>query len=290
MKSNSNMKQFSRAHFNRIIERIILAVIIIFILVITIYPIIWIFQISFMQLEDFQGDNPFALPKHLNFSNYENAFANSRIDLYFLNSMFITASSIAGILILSSMASFALEKFTFRLKKATFSYFLAGIVVPIHVTLIPLFMIYRSIGILDSYISVILPYVSFGMPMAIYMFTAFYRFIPTGIIEAAIIDGCNVYQLFIKIVIPISTNTIVTIATLNFVFIWNEFVFANTFINNRARRTVILGLQDYVGQWGQTDLGATFSAIAITIIPIFIVYFILNKQIIAGMAAGAIKS
>ena len=113
------------------------------------------------------------MPEQLDLANYRNAFANSSIGLYFVNSLLITSVSIAGIVALSSMAAFALEKFVLRLRKAAFTYFLSGIAVPIHVTLIPLFMIYRGIGILDSYITVILPYVAFGLPMAMYIFSAY---------------------------------------------------------------------------------------------------------------------
>ncbi len=270
-------------------SRVVFGLLIVLVLICMIYPIFWIFLTSFKQLEDFRRNSPLSFPERLDFSNYRNAIINSKLGLYFKNSFLLTFVSVTGIIFLSAMAAFALEKTAFRFRKLTLTYFISGIIVPIHVTLIPLFLIYKTIRMLDTYLALIIPYIAFGLPMAIYIFTSFYRFIPEEIIEAAVIDGCSMYRLFFRIILPISTNTIVTVATLNFVFTWNDFIFANTFVNKSPMRTVILGLQDYVGQWGQVDLGATFSAISITVIPIFIVYFLLNKKIISGMTAGAVK-
>lgn len=125
--------------------------------------------------------------------------------------------------------------------------------------------------------------------MTIYLFTAFYRYIPNALMESAVIEGASVLTVFLRIVMPMSKNTIFTILTMNTIFSWNEFVFANTFVNRNEMRTVPLGLYDYVGAKGNIDWGATFSAITIFILPLMLLYFLLSKGVIAGLTAGAVK-
>jgi raffinose/stachyose/melibiose transport system permease protein len=169
------------------------------------------------------------------------------------------------------------------------TYFLLGITIPIYSTLIPLFQIYHSTGLLNSYLSLVLPQVGFDLPLSIYLFVAFYRYVPNSMIEAAVMDGAGVWRVFLSIMVPLSKNTIITVVTINSIFVWNEFPFANTFISSSQMKTVPIGLYDYIGAKGLVDWGATFSAISLFSIPLLAFYFFLNKSIVAGMAAGAIK-
>lgn len=162
--------------------------------------------------------------------------------------------------------------------------------VPIQVTLIPLYQIYSELNILDTYTSIILPQIGFGLPVSIYLFVSFYKYVPNEVMESAVMDGAPMYRLFVSIVLPMSKNILVTVATLYGVFAWNEFIFPFTFLHSKNMLTITLGLRDYVGNYGMTDWGATFSAIMLTVTPTFIVYFLLSKSIISGMTAGAVKS
>ena len=135
-----------------------------------------------------------------------------------------------------------------------------------------------------------MPQIGFALPIAIFLFTAFYEFIPKEMYEAAIVDGCEIRQLFTRIVIPMARNTIVTVTTINAINIWNEFMLANTFVSDTQMKTLPLGLYDYIGEYGYIDWGQTFAAIAISVLPTLFVYSFLNKKIISGMAAGAVKS
>ena len=142
---------------------------------------------------------------------------------------------------------------------------------------------------LDTWFSLILPQIGFCLPLSIYLFTAFYRYIPNSMLEAAIIDGASVPRSFFSIYFPLSKNTIMTVATVNFISVWNEFVFANTFTLSTSMRTIPVGLKDFVGEYGKVDWGCTFAAITLTLLPLLILYFVFNKSIISGMTAGAIK-
>jgi len=273
------------------VGRITFPVLLLVMLVIQIFPIIWVLISSFKTIEEFRiGSNPFALPKSLYFGNYINAIVKSDLLIYFKNSLIVVVFVLLGILILSSMAGFALEKLRFRGRKAGLLFFLFGIMVPIQVTLIPLYQIYRELNILDTYTSIILPQIGFGLPVSIYLFVSFYKYVPNEVMESAVMDGSSMYRLFVSIVMPMSANILVTVATLFGVFAWNEFIFPFTFLNSKDMLTVTLGLRDYVGNYGMTDWGATYSAIMLTVTPTFIVYFLLSKSIISGMTAGAVKS
>jgi raffinose/stachyose/melibiose transport system permease protein len=238
------------------VERVLFPTLLLVILIIQIFPIIWVFISSFKTINEFRIGSPFALPKSLYFGNYINAIVKSDLLVYFKNSLIVVVFVLIGILILSSMAGFALEKLRFRFRKAGLLFFLFGIMVPIQVTLIPLYQIYRSLGLLDTYTSIILPQIGFGLPVSIFLFVAFYKFLPNEVLESALMDGASMYRLYVSIVIPMAKNIFVTVATL----------------------------------YGMTDWGATFSAIMLTVTPTFLLYFFLSKSIISGMTAGAVKS
>ena len=159
----------------------------------------------------------------------------------------------------------------------------------VQITLIPLFIFYSKMGILNTSFSLILPQVGFALPLAVMMFVSFYDFVPDELVEAAIVDGCNPGVTFIKIVFPLARNTIITIASMYSILIWNDFIFANTFISDSNAKTVAMGLKDYVGAFGNVDWGLTFAAIVISILPPLIIYFALNKWVTAGMTMGATK-
>lgn len=259
------------------------------ILGIWIYPIFWIFMTSLKTVDEMRTKSTFSLPSSFCIDNYIRAIETSHLGLYFKNSLIVLLITIAALVLFSSTAAFALEKMRFTANKWLLSFFLLGITIPIHVTLIPLFQIYRNAHLLNTYWALILPQIGFNLPLSIYLFITFYKFIPDTIMEAAAIDGASIWRIFTNIVLPMSKNCIITVMTMNTIFIWNEFIFANTFISAAELRTIPIGLFDYIGSKGMVDWGATFSAISIFLLPVLIVYFLLNKGIISGMTAGAIK-
>lgn len=262
---------------------------ILLILMIQVYPIVWIFLSSLKSREQFLGANPFSLPDSFSLDSFVYVFEQTQFMTYFKNSLIVTVISIFFIIILSATAAFALEKMRFKFSNALLIFFLCGIMIPIQVTLIPLFIIYKSFDLLNSYTSLVLPQVGFALPISIYLFVGFYKYIPNDLMEAAVMDGCGIFKVFRHVILPLSKNTVITVTAMNSIFIWNEFIFANTFISENALKTLTVGLQDFVGQYGLTDWSSTFAAISITTIPTLIVYFALNKSIISGMTAGATK-
>jgi len=268
----------------------ILSVLLLVVLIVQIYPVVWIFSSSLKSSVEFREKSPFSLPASFNFTNYVEVFKHSRIVDYFANSFLVTAVSVLFIVLLSCMAGFALQKFRFKINRTLLVLFLSGLMIPIQVTLIPLFQIYQSVGLLDTYFSVILPQIGFGLPISIFLFSTFFEHVPNEILEAAVIDGCSIYAAFAKIAAPIALNAAVTVIILNAIFIWNEFIFANTFLNTDALKTLPLGLMDFIGDRGLTNWGMTFAAISISVLPLMLVYFAMNKRIMEGSAAGAVKN
>ncbi len=253
------------------------------------YPIIYALLSSFKTLDEFQSQPPYGLPKHPSLENYKFVLTQSSMGTYFFNSILIMVAVVLFVLLLSSTAAFAIEKMRFRGKTKLLTYFLLGLMIPMQVCLVPLYQIFIKLNWTDSYIGVILPQIAFGLPFSIYLFANFYRYLPNDVLEASIIDGCSAMQMFIRIVLPMSRNTILTLAMMRGVFCWNEFMFSYTFTKSKSMQTVTLGLQDFVGMYGYTDWGRTFTAIVLTVLPTFVLYFLLGKYMVSGLSKGSVK-
>ena len=177
----------------RKIRKTFLYLLMIAILTIQVYPIFWIFMTSLKTTEEVQKGSTFALPAAFNIHNYIRAVETSNLGLYFKNSIIVLLVTITALVLFSSTAAFALEKMRFRMNQWVLSFFLLGITIPIHVTLIPLFQIYRNSHLLNTYWALIVPQIGFNLPLSIYLFITFYKFVPDTIMEAAAIDGAVSY-------------------------------------------------------------------------------------------------
>lgn len=239
--------------------------------------------------EDMATRPAFLPPSELYFGNFVSAFQQADLIRYLLNSTVITVITITLTICLGAPAAYAISLLRFKAAGKVLSFFLLGLMVPIFVSLLPLFQVFNNIGLRDTYWAVVLPQVAFNLPMCIYLYVGFMRYLPRSLMEAASLDGASTFRVFWRIVMPMSSNTTITIIIYNFVFVWNEFVFANTFLTSGSMKTLPVGLNDYVGLYGKVDYGATYAAIAFAVVPTLILYFALNKRVIEGMAAGAVK-
>lgn len=264
-------------------------VIAILLVLLQVYPFFYVFTSSFKSLDDFRKLPAYALPSALDFTNYITVFTKSHMFTYFKNSIIVLVGVLIPLLLFALMAGFALSKIRFKGRKFLLNYFLLGLMLPMQVALIPLFTIFNKMGLINTYAAIILPQIAFSLSYSIQLFYSFSKFFPEEMLEAAIIDGCTPLGSFFKIVIPMSSNSIITVATMQAVFCWNEYINAYTFTRSTDMKTVTLGLNDYVGSMGLTDWGATFAAITVTVIPVFIFYFLCSKKMLAGLTAGAVK-
>ena len=264
-------------------------ILVILLVVIQVYPFIYVMLSSFKSLDDFRQLPAYALPSSFYLGNYITVFTKSHMPTYFKNSIIVLIGVLIPLLLIALMAGFALSKIKFRGKKFLLNYFLLGLMLPMQVALIPLFTIFNKLGLINTYAAIILPQIAFSLSYSIQLFYSFSKFFPEEILEAAIIDGCTPMGCFFKMVVPMSLNSVITVATMQAVFCWNEYINAYTFTRSTDMKTVTLGLNDYVGSMGLTDWGATFAAITVTVIPVFIFYFFSSKRMLAGMSAGAVK-
>lgn len=258
------------------------------VLVFFVYPIIYTIINSFKTYDDFLANPQYALPTEFYFGNYARVAENS-FGRYFINSVVVAFFVVIFTILLSCTAGFALSKFRFRGRGKLEMLFLLGLMIPYQVILIPLFLTYSKLHLLNSYFSLILPQVAFGMPFAIQLFIAFFKDFENDIFEAAIIDGCSVGKAFISVVLPMCRNVVIAIATVRAIFSWNEYLFAYTFISSRRMMTVVLGLNTFVGEEGLIDWGPTFAAITATVIPTLIIFMFLNKYMVSGLSEGSVK-
>lgn len=269
----------------QIIHRVLLTVV----LVIQVYPFLWLLLTSLRSSEDFATGSAFGLPAAFTLENFSRAFSQGDVPTYVMNSAIVTLGSCALIVICGMTGAYAIRVLGFRGARIVRGIFLMGIVVPVQIALVPLFIDYSAIGMLDTHLSIIIPLAGFALPMSLFLFTSFFGYIPREIYEAATIDGAGPYRIFASITAPMSLNTVVTVVMVNAIFIWNEFVFANTFVLTEGLKTIPLGLQNYIGNMGKTDWTATFAAVTITVTPLLLVFLVLNRAMIYGLESGSTK-
>lgn len=273
----------------RIIPGIIKWFFAILLLIIQVYPIFYVITSSFKTADDFRKLPAYGISLQPTLENYITVFTKSHIPTYFKNSIIIVIGVVIQLLVISLMAGFALGKIKFKGAKFLLNYFLLGLMLPMQVALIPLFTIFNTLGLINTYTAIILPQIAFALSFSIQLFYSFSKFFPEELLEAAIIDGCSPMKSFFTIVCPMSLNSIITVATMETVFVWNDYINAYTFTRSTDMKTITLGLNDFVGSLGLTNWGATFAAISITVLPVFVFYFICSKSMLAGMTQGAVK-
>ena len=284
---HDRMPQRRRHRLN--VHRTLATVVITLIVIVQVYPLAWLFITSLRTEQDFASGNPFALPTEITFDNYARAFETGNLGLNILNSLIVTLGANLLIVLLGMMAAYALQVLGFRFSRVVRAMFLIGIIVPVQIALVPLFIDYSSVNLLDTYQSMIIPLAGFALPMSIYLFSLVLRVHPARDLRGGILDGAGPYRIFGQITFPLSVNTIVTIVLVNSIFIWNDFIFANTFVLSDELKTIPLGLQNYIGAMGNVDWTATFAAVCITITPLLLVFLVLNKAMIYGLESGATK-
>ena len=265
-----------------------LAVIVGLLLIVVIYPLMWLLQSSFKTTQEFATQPTWALPQGFAWQNYVQAW-NSGMATYFLNSILAVFPSLLLILAISVSAAFALEVMTWRLRNPVLLLFLAGIMVPLQIVLLPLFTIYFQASLIDTRWALIITYTAFGLPLSVFLMAGFFKSVPREVMEAAVLDGASIYKVFYRVALPMVANGLVTIALVQFFFLWNDLLFSLTFISSDSNRTIQTGLLNFTGQYGQVDWGPTFAAISLAVIPTLILYLVLNQQVIKGLASGSLK-
>jgi len=270
-------------------------IVIVITIVVILFPILYIFSVSLRTKDTLYRSIFYLIPEAITYQNYVDAFnyAKAHLDVSFFemfrNSIICTGVSITIAIILSSFASFGFSNFRFRGKELIYTLIIASFAVPVQASLIPLFFINRDLRILNTYLAVILPYIGFTVPIATLILRSFFEQIPIEIKEAARVDGVSNFQMFLRIILPLSKPAIATCGILLFLETWNEFLFALIFLQNPKIQTFPVALAKIAGGKYLVPLGIYTASIMITVIPILIVFLIFQKWFISGVTLGAIK-
>lgn len=252
-----------------------------------IYPLYWLFLSAFKTSEDF-FNNPFSLPAEWTLENIFKAWEVANLGKAMINSSIVTITATVLTVFIGALTAYALSRYSFRLKGPLMAFFVLGLLIPIHSTLVPLFIMMNKLNMLNTYWALILPYTAFELPIAIFLTVAYMSSIPRELEEAAYIDGTGYWGVFFKVMLPLSTPILSTVAILSFLRYWNEFVFALVFINDSSLKTLPLSLAIFSDGY-TTNYGLTMGAMAVAVIPTIIVYLVFQEQIMKGMMAGSVK-
>jgi raffinose/stachyose/melibiose transport system permease protein len=267
--------------------RIVAYFLLLTLLVSVLFPFVWMFLTSFKSLEEY-AVNPFGFPAKFEITNFVEAWNVGGFLRLYANSLFITIISVTGIVISCSAAGYVFAHFRFRGRNILFLYFLTGMMIPPQVILIPAFKLMSSLGLVNTYFSVILTYLAW-VPFAIFFFRAYFIGIPKELVEAARIDGASELSIFFRIMLPLARPAVVTVAIIYFVWIFNDFIWPLVYLNNNELRTVTLGMMNFQGQYSSAITLKT-AALTLATLPPIIVFVLFRKQIQGGLVEGALKS
>jgi raffinose/stachyose/melibiose transport system permease protein len=256
--------------------------------IINLFPLYWLFSFSLKDNNEIFGGNMLGLPSKWLFGNYQQAFIGGKVGLYFLNSVLVTAATIVLTVLFSLMAAYALTRMVWKGRRIMMLFMMLGLMIPIHAALLPLFIVMSRMHLLSTRWALILPYVAFGLPMAIMIISGFIDSVPRELEEAACIDGSSIYGMFFRIIVPALMPAIATVSIFAFLQAWNELLFAQVFISKDTLRTLTAGVQSMYGQY-QTDWGPIGAALVIATIPTLVIYILMSDQVQKSFVAGAVK-
>lgn len=255
-------------------------------LIISGYPLLFVFQSSFKSQMEYMS-SIWSFPKSFFWGNYERILQPDFLR-YFGNSLVVTAITITLVIFIASLASFVFAKMKFRLNKCLFAMFIVGMMVPVHTTLIPVYVIINRLGLYNHLFGLIGPYISFCLPVSIFIFTGFFKDVPHELEEAARIDGCTHFMVYRKIMFPLSLPIIATVAIYNFIYVWNEFIYALILIDSAQYKTIPLGIREFSGA-ETVNIPRILTAIAFSTLPLMIFYFVAQERVINSLTSGAVK-
>jgi raffinose/stachyose/melibiose transport system permease protein len=254
---------------------------------IMLFPILMMAAWGFKNTAEIFG-KPFAIPDFTNIANFAMILAETNFFTYLSNSLLITGGSILAILTLGTMAAYGVARYVFRGSVLVYLFFLAGLMVPLKLAVIPLFIQMRDLGLLDSRLGLVVIYTAMGLPSTVFIMTGFLRTLPSELEDAARIDGASDARIMWSIMLPLARPAMVISAIHNAVPIWNDFFFPLVFIQTDARKTLPQGLTAFMGEF-TTNWGVLFAGLTLSALPITIVYILLSKVFIQGMTSGAVK-
>ncbi|BBI31257.1 carbohydrate ABC transporter permease [Cohnella abietis] len=252
-----------------------------------IFPLIWMLYSSLKTSQEFNL-NIMSLPSNPQFQNYIDAFKIGKMGTYFWNSAFVSLFTVVFTILFGFFTAYIIARFKFPFRGIIYFMFLTGMLIPIHGLLIPIFVEFKALGLLDKKITLIFPYVAFNLSMAVFLFENFIKTVPIDVEEAACIDGSSSTNTVMRIVFPLCLPVISTAIILFFLGAWNEFPFGLVLIKSPELRTLPIGLTNFNGQY-TANYTQMLAAMVIVVLPVVVVYLAFAKKVMQGMTAGAVK-
>ncbi|MBI9093400.1 MAG: carbohydrate ABC transporter permease [Sphaerochaeta sp.] len=257
------------------------------------YVLLILYPLLNMILSSFKSNRailttPFALPEALSLSTYKTVWIDKGFSGYFTNSLLVTSVAMGFVLLFGSMASYGISRYTYRGNTLVYMLFLSGIMLPLKAAIIPLFLLVKTLGLINSRWSVILIFMAMGLPSTVFILAGFMKAIPIELEYAAKIDGCNDFTIYRMIIMPMVAPAVALVTIYNSVPIWNDFFFPLVFLQSNSVKTLPVGLSTFFGQHS-TNWSLLFTGLTIAIMPMLILYLFMSKYFIKGMTAGAVK-
>lgn len=252
-------------------------------------PLFWMVNASFKDNLEFINDYGMKLPQRFSLENYRIAFGEGRLWLYFFNSLVYTFLAVGGIVIISSLAGYSISRLQFRGKNLIFHIFLAAMMIPVPAGFVPLFVLLKGVGLLNTRIGYILAMINVGLSLSIYLYKTFFDQLPRDLEDAARIDGCGKLRIWWHVIFPLARPATGVVVVFNSLNVWNEFILALVIFSKRSLMPLQVGLNEFAhSSLGLTQHTVVMAGLTVAALPIIVVYLIMQKHIIKGITAGAL--
>ncbi|QHW31389.1 carbohydrate ABC transporter permease [Paenibacillus rhizovicinus] len=256
--------------------------------IVILFPLYWLLVTSLKPSDEIFADPPTLFPKTFSLEHYRNVFRTSEIPTYFYNSVLITAVTVIAVLAIASLAAYSMTRYKFKGKLAYFVVILFAQVMPITTLIVPLYVMWGKLDMLNTFTSLIMTYCAVLLPMAIWLLTGYFKGIPKDIDEAATIDGCSSFGILIRMVLPLARSGLVAVGLTVCITVWQEIMVSMTFVNTDSMRTLPAGINSFITksgiQWGPLNASGI-----VTTLPVLLIFIIFQRALVKGLTAGATK-
>jgi multiple sugar transport system permease protein len=255
---------------------------------VSVFPLLWVFKMSIVTKAELYASPPTFLPQNISGAEWAQVLGDATFQKALINSSIIAGVTTVICLFFGSIAAYAISRLRFRFKSTVMTLILAISFFPAVAIIAPLFIQYTQLGIIDTYASVIITDTVFALPLTIWLLVAFFRELPVDLEDAARVDGATTIQAFRKVIVPLAAPGVFTTAILTFIYAWNEFLFANTFLFDESTQPVTVVIPNFATIY-TVDYGAQAAASVIVTVPLVIMVLIFQRRIVSGLTAGAVK-
>lgn len=255
---------------------------------IQLFPLIWVLDFSLLNNSDLFVSGILKWPSDPQWQNYVVAWTRGKIPEFFFNSILVCGITVFVTIYLSLTLSYACIRMKWKLSGFFLTIILMGMMIPVHTTLLPNFLVFNKIKIIDSYWALIIPYIAFSLPMGVFIMTGFLESVPKSLEESAIMDGCGIYGIIFRLILPLTKPALVTITIMTFLSCWNEFIMAATYLSSETYKTLPFSIIKFTSEFG-TNYAYQFAVMSLSSLPALLIYIILNKHITKGIMMGAVK-